>query len=59
MESKPMKIGRAELFNLVSKDMSNQERKDWIYEHTTNQMILNIILDMPDDEVENELSLFK
>ena len=54
-----MKIGRAELFNLVSKDMSNQERKDWIYEHTTNQMILNIILDMPDDEVENELSLFK
>jgi phage gp16-like protein len=55
-----MKTGnsnRAVLLQSVN-NMSNQERKDWIYEHTDNQMLLNIILDMPDDEVENELSLF-
>ena len=56
-----MKTGnsnRAVLLQSVN-NMSNQERKDWIYEHTTNQMILNIILDMSDEEVENELNLIK
>ena len=56
-----MKIGnsnRAVLLQSVN-NMSNQERKDWIYERTTDQMILNIISDMSDNEVEEELSLFK
>ena len=57
MEAKTVNSNRAVLLQSVN-NMSNQERKDWIYEHTDNQMLLNIILDMPDDEVENELSLF-
>lgn len=51
-----MKAQRTKLYEIIANKMSNQERKDWIYEHTNDQMILNIILDMPDDEVENELN---
>jgi hypothetical protein len=58
MEAKTVNSNRAVLLQSINK-MSNQERKDWIYEHTTDQMILNIILDMSDDEVENELNLIK
>jgi len=54
-----MKTGRAELFKLVLKDMSDQERKDWIYEHTDIDHLRYIISDMTDEEVENELNLIK
>lgn len=53
-----MKTQHTKLFEIITK-MSDKERKDWIYEHTNDQMLLNIILDMPDDEVENELNLIK
>jgi hypothetical protein len=59
INKKEMEIGRAELFKRISKDMSDQERKNWIYEHTDKDHLRYIISDMSDDEVEEELSLFK
>jgi len=54
-----METNRLKLYNFVTGKMSQQERKDWIYEHTDKVIIINIISDMSESDVENELNSVK
>ena len=50
---------KEEILDAVINAMTEQERKNWIYQHVDNAMIKHIIANMTDEEIDKELKKVK
>lgn len=52
-------VERTNLSDIITNKMSENERKEWIYNHADNTIIGLIIYSMNDNEVNDELNKIK